>query len=133
MSTTKPTVLFVCVHNAGRSQMAAGYLSALSEGKVEVLSAGSAPKDAINAVAIEAMAEDGVDIANNVPKILTNDAVAESDVVITMGCGDVCPIYPGKRYEDWKLDDPAGQGLESVRVIRDEIKVRVQQLLTEIL
>ena len=133
MSTNKPTVLFVCVHNAGRSQMAAGYLTALSEGKVEVLSAGSAPKDSINAVAIEAMAEEGIDIANNVPKILTTDAVAESDVVITMGCGDVCPIFPGKRYEDWKLDDPAGQGIESVRVIRDEIKARVQQLLTEIL
>jgi protein-tyrosine-phosphatase len=133
MSTNKPTVLFVCVHNAGRSQMAAGYLAALGEGKVEVLSAGSAPKDAINAVAIEAMAEEGIDIANNVPKILTTDAVAESDVVITMGCGDVCPIFPGKRYEDWKLDDPAGQGIESVRVIRDEIKARVQQLLTEIL
>ena len=133
MSNVHPTVLFVCVHNAGRSQMAAGYLTALSEGKVEVLSAGSAPKDAINAIAIEAMAEDGVDITNNVPKILTTEAVAESDVVITMGCGDVCPIFPGKRYEDWKLDDPAGQGIESVRVIRDEIKIRVQQLLTEIL
>ncbi|WP_104170422.1 arsenate reductase ArsC [Cryobacterium sp. M23] len=131
--TAKPTVLFVCVHNAGRSQMAAGYMTALSEGRVEVLSAGSAPKDQINPVAIEAMAEEGIDIANNVPKILTTEAVKESDVVITMGCGDTCPIFPGKRYEDWELADPAGQGIESVRPIRDEIKARIQGLLAEIL
>ncbi|TFB97849.1 arsenate reductase ArsC [Cryobacterium sp. HLT2-28] len=129
----KPTVLFVCVHNAGRSQMAAGYMTALSQGRVEVLSAGSAPKDQINPVAIEAMAEEGIDIANNVPKILTTEAVKESDVVITMGCGDTCPIFPGKRYEDWELADPAGQGIESVRPIRDEIKGRIQALLAEIL
>ncbi len=131
--TIKPTVLFVCVHNAGRSQMAAGYLTALSEGRVEVLSAGSAPKDQINPVAIQAMAEEGIDIANNVPKILTTEAVKESDVVITMGCGDTCPIFPGKRYEDWELADPAGQGIESVRPIRDEIKARITALLAEIL
>ncbi|TFC58306.1 arsenate reductase ArsC [Cryobacterium sp. TMT2-15-1] len=131
--TAKPTVLFVCVHNAGRSQMAAGYMTALSEGRVEVLSAGSAPKDQINPIAIEAMAEEGIDIANNVPKILTTEAVKESDVVITMGCGDTCPIFPGKRYEDWELADPAGQGIESVRPIRDEIKARIQALLAEIL
>ena len=131
--TDKPTVLFVCVHNAGRSQMAAGYMTALSQGQVEVLSAGSAPKDQINPVAIEAMAEEGIDIAHNVPKILTTKAVKESDVVITMGCGDTCPIFPGKRYEDWELADPAGQGIESVRPIRDEIKARIQALLAEIL
>ncbi len=131
--TDKPTVIFVCVHNAGRSQMAAGYMAALSQGRVEVLSAGSAPKDQINPVAIEAMAEDGIDIAHNVPKILTTEAVKESDVVITMGCGDTCPIFPGKRYEDWELADPAGQGIESVRPIRDEIKARIQSLLAEIL
>ena len=129
----QPTVLFVCVHNAGRSQMAAGYMTALSQGRVEVLSAGSAPKDQINPVAIQAMAEEGIDIANNVPKILTTEAVKESDVVITMGCGDTCPIFPGKRYEDWELADPAGQGIESVRPIRDEIKARIEKLLTEIL
>src|SRR5690606_38786397 len=111
----KPSVLFVCVHNAGRSQMAAGYMKALSNGQVEVLSAGSEPKDQINPVAVQAMAEEGIDIANNTPKILTTDAVKDSDVVITMGCGDTCPIFPGKRYEDWELADPAGQGIESVR------------------
>ena len=132
-SAAKPTVLFVCVHNAGRSQMAAGYLAALSNGQVEVLSAGSEPKDQINPVAIAAMAEDGIDIADNVPKILTVDAVKDSDVVITMGCGDACPIFPGKRYEDWALADPAGQGIESVRPIRDDIKARIQKLLAEIL
>ena len=132
-SAAKPTVLFVCVHNAGRSQMAAGYLAALSNGQVEVLSAGSEPKDQINPVAIAAMAEDGIDIANNVPKILTVEAVKDSDVVITMGCGDACPIFPGKRYEDWELADPAGQGIESVRPIRDDIKARIQKLLAEIL
>ena len=131
--TAKPTVLFVCVHNAGRSQMAAGYLTALSEGRIEVLSAGSEPKDQINPVAIAAMAEDGIDIANNVPKILTTEAVKDSDVVITMGCGDACPIFPGKRYEDWELADPAGQGIESVRPIRDDIKARIQVLLSELL
>lgn len=129
----RPTVLFVCVHNAGRSQMAAGYMSALSRGAVDVLSAGSAPKESINPVAIQAMAEDGIDISANTPKVLTNEAVQESDVVITMGCGDACPFYPGKRYEDWVLDDPAGLGIESVRVIRDEIKARVTALLAELL
>ncbi len=128
----KPTVLFVCVHNAGRSQMAAGYLRALGGDGVEVLSAGSAPKDQINPVAIEAMAEEGIDIANNTPKVLTVDAVKESDVVITMGCGDVCPIFPGKRYEDWELDDPAGQGIDAVRPIRDEIRARVERLLADL-
>lgn len=131
--TDKPTVLFVCVHNAGRSQMAAGYLAALSGGRVDVLSAGSEPKDQINPVAIAAMLEDGIDIAHNVPKILTTEAVKDSDVVITMGCGDACPIFPGKRYEDWQLDDPAGQGIESVRPIRDDIKARIEALLAEIL
>ena len=133
MLSDMPSVLFVCVHNAGRSQMAAGFMSTLSGGKVEVLSAGSAPKDSINPIAVEAMAEDGIDIANNVPKILTTEAVQQSDVVITMGCGDTCPFFPGKRYEDWVLDDPAGQGIESVRVIRDEIKMRVEDLLKEII
>jgi arsenate reductase len=133
VSPVKPTVLFVCVHNAGRSQMAAGYLAALSNGGVEVLSAGSEPKDQINPVAIQAMAEEGIDIAGKVPKVLTTDAVKESDVVITMGCGDVCPIFPGKRYEDWELDDPAGQGIDAVRPIRDEIKTRIEKLLAELL
>ena len=105
----------------------------LGQGRVEVLSAGSAPKDTINPIAVEAMAEIGIDIANNTPKVLTNEAVEESDAVITMGCGDVCPFYPGKRYEDWVLEDPAGQGIEPVRVIRDEIKKRVEQLLSELL
>jgi protein-tyrosine-phosphatase len=130
---TKPSVLFVCVHNAGRSQMAAGFMTHLGEGRVEVLSAGSAPKDSINPIAVEAMAEVGIDISKNSPKVLTTGAVEQSDAVITMGCGDVCPFYPGKRYEDWVLDDPAGQGIESVRVIRDEIKARVEALLTELL
>ena len=129
----KPTVLFVCVHNAGRSQMAAGFLRELGQDRVEVLSAGSAPKGSINPVAVEAMAEIGIDIANNSPKVLTPEAVQASDVVITMGCGDVCPFYPGKRYEDWVLDDPAGQGIESVRHIRDEIKGRIEVLLRELL
>lgn len=131
--TNKPSVLFVCVHNAGRSQMAAGFMTHLSGGAVDVLSAGSAPKDTINPIAIEAMAEVGIDIANNVPKILTTEAVQASDAVVTMGCGDTCPFYPGKRYEDWVLDDPAGQGIESVRVIRDEIKRRVEVLLSKLL
>ncbi len=131
-TATQPTVLFVCVHNAGRSQMAAGYLQHFAGDRVTVLSAGSEPKDQINPVAIEAMAEEGIDIANNVPKILTVQAVVDSDVVITMGCGDACPIYPGKRYEDWALDDPAGQGIDSVRVIRDDIKRRIEALVAEI-
>jgi arsenate reductase len=113
--------------------MAAGFMRELGQGRVEVLSAGSAPKDSINPIAVEAMAEVGIDIANNTPKVLTTEAVQESDAVITMGCGDVCPFYPGKRYEDWVLDDPAGQGIEPVRVIRDEIKARVEKLLAELL
>ncbi len=129
----KKTIMFVCVHNAGRSQMAAGFMRELGGERVEVLSAGSAPKDSINPIAVEAMLELGIDIANQKPKILTPEAVQQSDVVITMGCGDACPYYPGKRYEDWKLDDPAGQGIEPVRVIRDEIKARVESLLQEIL
>jgi len=129
----KPTILFVCVHNAGRSQMAAGYAQALGGDRVEVLSAGSEPKDQINPIAIQAMAEDGIDIAGNQPKILTTDAVRDSDAVITMGCGDACPIFPGKRYEDWDLTDPAGRGIEDVRRIRDDIKHRVQTLLAELL
>jgi len=133
MTTQPPTVLFVCVHNAGRSQMAAGYMSALSQGRVEVLSAGSEPKDTINPLAIEVMAEEGIDIANNVPKILTVEAVKESDVVITMGCGDTCPIFPGKRYEDWELVDPAGKDIDTVRAVRDDIKGRIETLLSELL
>jgi arsenate reductase (thioredoxin) len=129
----KPTVLFVCVHNAGRSQMAAGFMREIAGDRVEVLSAGSAPKDSINPVAVEAMAEVGIDIANQQPKVLTNEAVMESDAVITMGCGDACPLYPGKRYEDWVLEDPAGQDLDFVRKVRDEIKVKVQTLLTELI
>ena len=130
--TETPTVLFVCVHNAGRSQMAAGYLQALGGDRVEVRSAGSEPKDEINPVAVEAMAEEGIDIAGNAPKLLTVDAVKESDVVITMGCGDACPIFPGKRYEDWELEDPAGKDLETVRRVRDDIRGRVEALLAEI-
>lgn len=125
----KPSVLFVCVHNAGRSQMAAAYLTALSGGQVEVRSAGSAPADQVNPSAVAAMAEDGIDITAETPKILTTEAVKESDVVITMGCGDTCPIFPGKRYEDWELEDPAGKGVESVRPIRDEIKRRIVELM----
>lgn len=128
----KKTILFVCVHNAGRSQMAAGFMRELGGLRVEVLSAGSAPKDSINPVAVAAMAEVGIDISAQQPKVLTPESVQESDVVITMGCGDVCPIYPGKRYEDWQLDDPAGQGIESVRVIRDDIKGRIETLLREL-
>lgn len=131
--TEKPSVLFVCVHNAGRSQMAAGFMRELSGGRVEVLSAGSEPKDQINPVAVNAMAEEGIDIANNVPKILTVEAVKDSDVVITMGCGDTCPIFPGKRYEDWELEDPAGKDIDTVRRVRDDIKGRVEQLLSELL
>jgi len=127
--TDRPTVLFVCVHNAGRSQMAAGFLTALSDGAVDVRSAGSMPGDQINPVAVEAMAEVGIDIASEQPKVLTDEAVQDSDVVITMGCGDACPFYPGKRYEDWELDDPAGRPLEDVRPIRDEVRRRVEELL----
>jgi len=126
---SKPSVLYVCVHNAGRSQMAAAYTTALSGGAVEVRSAGSAPADQVNPSAVEAMAEEGIDIAAEQPKILTTEAVQESDVVITMGCGDTCPIFPGKRYEDWDLEDPAGQGVDGVRPIRDEIRARVVALL----
>ncbi len=129
----KPTVLFVCVHNAGRSQMAARFMEHYGEGRVEVLSAGSAPKESINPIAVEAMLEKGIDIANRKPKVLTNESVQASDVVITMGCGDACPFYPGKRYEDWALDDPAGQDLAFVRKVRDEIEKRVKNLLSEIL
>ena len=124
-----PTVLFVCVHNAGRSQMAAGWLRYLAGERVEVLSAGSAPAGTVNPVAVAAMAEVGIDIAAQQPKLLSDTAVRASDVVITMGCGDACPFYPGKRYEDWQLDDPAGQGIEAVRPIRDEIRRRVEELL----
>ena len=127
------TVLFVCVHNAGRSQMAAGFMQSLGKDKVNVLSAGSMPKDQINPVAVEVMKEVGIDISNNQPKILTTEQVQESDVVITMGCGDACPIFPGKRYEDWPLEDPAGKDLETVRKIRDDIKSRVEALLAEII
>ncbi|MDJ0455895.1 arsenate reductase ArsC [Arthrobacter sp. NQ7] len=129
----KPSVLFVCVHNAGRSQMAAAFLASLSRGAVEVRSAGSQPAEKVNPAAVEAMAEVGIDMSAEVPKVLTTEAVKESDVVITMGCGDECPFFPGKRYEDWVLEDPAGKGVGSVRPIRDEIKARVEQLITELL
>ena len=128
----KPTILFVCIHNAGRSQMAAGYARALSGGAVEVLSGGSEPGDQINPIAVAAMAEEGIDISQAVPALMTTEQVRESDAVITMGCGDVCPIFPGKRYEDWELTDPKGKPLEEVRVIRDDIKRRVQGLLAEL-
>jgi arsenate reductase (thioredoxin) len=128
-----PSVLFVCVHNAGRSQMAAGFLRDLAGERIEVRSAGSEPADRVNPVAVEAMREVGIDITSAQPKILTTEAVQDSDVVITMGCGDACPIFPGKRYEDWELDDPAGQGIEAVRPIRDEIRTRVQALVSELL
>jgi arsenate reductase len=131
--TAKPTILFVCVHNAGRSQMAAGYAQALGGDRVEVRSAGSEPKDQVNPIAIRAMAEDGIDIAGTQPKVLTTEAVRDSDAVITMGCGDACPVFPGKRYEDWELTDPAGKGIEDVRPIRDAIKARVQALLADLL
>ncbi|MBE1877022.1 arsenate reductase ArsC [Myceligenerans pegani] len=131
MSTT-PSALFVCVHNAGRSQMAAGFLRELSGGAVEVRSAGSEPAEQINPVAVDAMLEKGIDIRAERPKVLTTDAVQASDVVITMGCGDACPIFPGKRYEDWALEDPAGQGIEAVRPIRDEIEKRVRSLIAEL-
>jgi len=129
---TRPTVLFVCVHNAGRSQMAAGFLRDLSGGSIDVLSAGSMPGDQINPVAVEAMAEVGIDIAGEQPKKLSTDAVQASDVVITMGCGDECPYVPGKRYEDWELTDPAGRGIETVREVRDEISGRVRALIASL-
>jgi len=129
----KPVVLFVCVHNAGRSQMAEGFMRELGGARVQVLSAGSAPKGSINPIAVAAMREVGIDISNKQPKMLTTEAVFESDAVITMGCGDACPIFPGKRYEDWILEDPAGQDIEFVRVVRDEIKARVESLLRELL
>jgi len=128
----KPSVLFVCVHNAGRSQMAAAYLAHLSHGAIEVRSAGSAPADSVNPSVVAAMLEEGIDISAETPKILTTDAVIASDVVITMGCGDACPFYPGKRYEDWVLEDPAGQGVDAVRPIRDEIRRRVEELIADI-
>ena len=132
-TTNKPSVLFVCVHNAGRSQMAAAYLTALSRGAIEVRSAGSEPAEAVNSAAVQAMAEEGIDMSREVPKVLTTTAVQESDVVITMGCGDTCPVFPGKRYEDWELDDPAGQGVDAVRPIRDDIRSRVRALVSELL
>ena len=132
MSKPKPSVLFVCVHNAGRSQMAAGFLRHLAGDRIEVPSAGSMPAAQINPVAVEAMREVGIDIAGQQPKVLATEAVQESDVIITMGCGDACPYFPGKRYEDWKLDDPAGQGIESVRPIRDDIKSRVEELIASL-
>ena len=129
----RPSVLFVCVHNAGRSQMAQAWVSHLAGDAVEVRSAGSAPGDAVNPAAVEAMAEVGIDMSAAEPKVLTADTVQASDVVITMGCGDACPIFPGKRYEDWALEDPAGKGVESVRPIRDEIKARIETLIAELL
>lgn len=125
----RPSVLFVCVHNAGRSQMAAAYLQELSGGKVSVLSAGSEPGDRLNPAAVTVMAEEGIDLTQASPKVLTTEAVQASDVVITMGCGDTCPVFPGKRYEDWQLEDPAGKDIETVRRIRDDIKGRVASLL----
>ena len=129
----RPSVLFVCVHNAGRSQMAAGYLRALAGDRVEVRSAGSEPGNALNPIAVQAMAEDGIDISAGSPALLTTEAVQESDVVITMGCGDTCPVFPGKRYEDWDLTDPAGRPIDEVRPIRDQIKERVRALIAELL
>lgn len=131
--TARPSVLFVCVHNAGRSQMAAGWLRELAGDRIEVRSAGSAPTESINPAAVAAMAEVGIDISDQAPKILTTESVQASDVVITMGCGDVCPFYPGKRYEDWKLDDPAGKGVDEVRPVRDEIKARIEELIASLL
>ena len=128
----KPSVLFVCVHNAGRSQMAAAFLTHLAGDSVEVRSAGSAPADSINPSVVEVMLELGIDISHEVPKVLTTSAVQESDVVITMGCGDACPYFPGKRYLDWELEDPAGQGVASIRPIRDEIKTRIEGLIAEL-
>ena len=129
----RPTVLFVCVHNAGRSQMAAGYLQHLAGDRIEVMSSGSAPKNTINPVAVEVMLEEGIDIRGRQPKILTDEQVQASDVVITMGCGDACKFYPGKRYEDWELADPAGQGVQAVRAIRADIRVRIEKLIADLL
>jgi protein-tyrosine-phosphatase len=131
-TTAKPSVLFVCVHNAGRSQMAAGFLRDIAGDRIEVRSAGSMPAEQINPIAVEAMSELGIDITAEQPKVLTTEAVQASDVVITMGCGDACPFFPGKRYEDWTLDDPAGQGIDAVRPIRDEIRRRVEELIAEL-
>ena len=132
MTDKKATVLFVCVHNAGRSQMAAGYLQHLAGDRVQVLSAGSQPADQVNPAAVQAMAEEGIDIATERPTLLSDSAVRAADVVVTMGCGDECPFYPGRRYEDWVLDDPAGLGVEAVRPIRDEIRARVERLVAEL-
>jgi len=132
-TSAKPSVLFVCVHNAGRSQMAAGFLRDIAGDRIEVRSAGSMPADQINPIAVEAMGELGIDITTEQPKILTTEAVQASDVVITMGCGDACPFFPGKRYEDWKLDDPAGQSIDAVRPIRDEIRARIEKLVDELI
>ncbi|WP_165063302.1 arsenate reductase ArsC [Marisediminicola senii] len=131
--TDKPTVLFVCIHNAGRSQMAAGYMRELSGGAVEVRSGGSEPGDQINPMAIEVMAEEGIDISQAIPQLMTTEQVRDSDVVITMGCGDVCPIFPGKRYEDWELVDPKDKSADEVRPIRDDIKSRIEKLLAELI
>ncbi|SDG62291.1 arsenate reductase ArsC [Microbacterium sp. 77mftsu3.1] len=131
--TTKPAVLFVCVHNAGRSQMAAGYLRAIAGDRIDVFSAGSEPGNAVNPNAVAVMAEEGIDLAGAVPQILTTDAVRQADVVITMGCGDACPIFPGKRYEDWELTDPAGQPLDVVREVRDDIRGRVEGLVASLI
>lgn len=128
----KPSVLFVCVHNAGRSQMAAAYLTTLGKGEIEVRSAGSMPATNVNPAVLEALKEDGIDISNEIPKVLTTEAVQESDVIITMGCGDACPIFPGKVYLDWALEDPAGQGVDAVRPIRDEIKKRIENLISDL-
>ena len=133
MNDQKPSVLFVCVHNAGRSQMAAGYLRHLAGDAIEVRSAGSMPADQINPTAVDAMREEGIDITSEQPKILTTEVVHASDVVITMGCGDACPFFPGKRYEDWELDDPAGQGIDAVRPIRDDIKSRIEALVADLI
>ena len=130
--TTRPAVLFVCVHNAGRSQMAAGYLQALAGDRIDVFSAGSEPGDRVNPAAVAVMAEEGIDLSAATPRVLTVDAVRRADVVITMGCGDACPVFPGRRYEDWPLDDPAGQSDEAVRAIRDEIKARVETLIAQL-
>lgn len=130
--TFKASVLFVCVHNAGRSQMAAGYLQALAGDRVEVRSAGTAPKNEVNPSAVAAMLEEGIDISSNTPKVLSDEAVKASDYVITMGCGDTCPFFPGKTYLDWVLDDPAGQGVDAVRPIRDKIREHIETLITEI-
>ena len=133
MAAATPSVLFVCVHNAGRSQMAAAFLANLSAGQIEVRSAGSAPAETVNPAVVQAMDEVGIDIAKESPKLLTADAVQAADVVVTMGCGDACPVFPGKRYEDWQLPDPAGQGLDAVRPIRDGIRHRVEELIASML